>query len=208
MRITFYGILRVCCRCFSLFICMALVILLVHLPYSVSIFDYFPLLPDTFVEPWVFFGLSICVMVFFGAIVFSIFCNSALNWSYAWLSMTYASSIGGVKFAIRFSVVSLDESLIFMLDFDQLFSLRMVSIVTLQWLDIYVCFSTCHLNVRFSSVKMRSRMLPFWCIGLVTCWFRPNACIVSLKLTVSALDISSVLIMVSIVLISHNYCVG
>ena len=55
----FYGILGVYCRCFSLFICVPLVILLVPSPYSVSIFDYFPLLPDVFVEPWFFWFMDL-----------------------------------------------------------------------------------------------------------------------------------------------------
>ena len=36
---------------------------------------------------------------------------------------------------------------------------------------ICMCFFF-YLNVRFSSVEMRSRMLPFLCVGLVTCWFK------------------------------------
>ena len=46
------------------FVCMPLIILL--------IFDYFPLLPDVFVEHG-FYGLSICFMVLFGATLSSIF---------------------------------------------------------------------------------------------------------------------------------------
>ena len=45
--------------------------------------------------------------------------------------MTAISSIGGVKFAIRFSVVSLDESLIVKVDFVQLWFFEVGVLVTM-----------------------------------------------------------------------------